>query len=490
MSLGRYSSYGRGREGLYIALVAATACAGAGLYLWSGDGVLTMIIATAPLATLAMIRFPAIIAIAFFSQSSLRLTEGFQDLHGLSIPLVLGVLTLGAIGYHALARRGLAANAPRQVQLMVVFFVVMSIGVPFAVLPDRAIDLWSDGFLKSVIVGVALFLLVHTRDDIVRLFWGTLIPGAALAPLVIFNKWAGIGLVEGTRAVISPDLDSILADPNFSAQILLLPFCLAIGLLESPGRPWHRVLGAAIAAMTMVGIVATQSRGALIGILIVFAVYVGRHLKSRALSLALICAVALLLASAMGISSRSSGGTASIAEDGLDDSAAHRLIAWQAAIGMAQSRPLTGIGMNGFRQMFFAYTPTWIGRSMDVHSTWFLVLAEGGVIAFGLYISVMALTLRSFAQSVHSARPAASSRRPPDPMLFAATLGFFAATVSFVTTGTFITNPYSAIPIGLVAISAIVARCVVAPTSSTQLAWPSFGPRQRSMSPTLFASGT
>jgi putative inorganic carbon (hco3(-)) transporter len=460
MTDAQHSDFGQVFERLCVAAVAAMTLLATGLFFWTGDPSSMLLAAGAPIFILMIIRFPALIAIAFFALSSFRLTEGFQTLHGLSIPLVLGVMTLGAIGYHSIARVNIVTTVPRQVQLMLVFFVVMSISVLFAKLPDRASDLWSDGFIKAFIAGVALFVLVQSRTDLICLFWATLLSGAALAPIVLYHKWAGIGLVEGTRAVIAPGMDSILADPNFSAMVLLIPFSLAMALFESPSRRWQGIVGCAIAALTLLGVIATQSRGALLATMIVFTVFVGRRLKSRVLLAMLAVLVALMLASAMGIGSRSSGGSASMAEGGLDASASQRLVAWQAAISMAIKHPFTGVGMNSFRQLFYYYTPTWIGRSMDVHSTWLLVLGEGGVIAFGAYMSAIWLTLRAFAQSMRALRPPALSGPIADPILYATTFGFFLATVSFITTGSFISSPYSSIPISLVAISAVITRCL------------------------------
>ncbi|MBF4438203.1 hypothetical protein ERJ77_27715, partial [Vibrio anguillarum] len=90
--------------------------------------------------------------------------------------------------------------------------------------------------------------------------------------------------------------------------------------------------GIIVTVMLMVAVIATQSRGGLLGSLAVFALFALRLIKNKALLIAIGGIGALLLYSVAGISDRASGGNA---EEGIDASAMGRLYAWQAAFRMA-----------------------------------------------------------------------------------------------------------------------------------------------------------
>ncbi|MDA1378987.1 hypothetical protein PCI56_02885 [Plesiomonas shigelloides subsp. oncorhynchi] len=85
--------------------------------------------------------------------------------------------------------------------------------------------------------------------------------------MALYNKSAGIGLVEETRVTIGRELGSVLGDPNDLALVLLFPagFSLA-SALESRAGKWDRLLGFAGFIVNLLAIVATQSRGGLLGI--------------------------------------------------------------------------------------------------------------------------------------------------------------------------------------------------------------------------------
>ena len=93
-----------------------------------------------------------------------------------------------------------------------------------------------------------------------------------------------------------------------------------------------------------------------------------------------------------GIADRQSGGSH---EGGVDESAMGRIYAWQAAINMAIHNPLTGVGVNNFVVNYYFYSPHWDGKNHAVHSTWFQVLGETGVVGICIFVLVIACIYRS-----------------------------------------------------------------------------------------------
>lgn len=79
-----------------------------------------------------------------------------------------------------------------------------------------------------------------------------------------------------------------------------------------------------------------------------------------------------------------------------DDTLAIRYDLWEAAIRMVQDKPITGVGVNQFVRNVRAYSdPLSKVYITGAHSIYFSVLAETGVIGFGLYMSMVAAALYS-----------------------------------------------------------------------------------------------
>jgi len=144
-------------------------------------------------------------------------------------------------------------------------------------------------------------------------------------------------------------------------------------------------------------------------------------------------ALLLALALAAGISGRASGGAS---EDGIDESAMGRIYAWQAATNMALSKPLTGVGINNFYANYFAYSPHWDGKNHAVHSTWFQVLAETGLVGFIVFITLVYKTIRLALRNQRQAM------QQPIADISTIAQALLAGLASFCISGTFLTQGF------------------------------------------------
>ena len=77
-----------------------------------------------------------------------------------------------------------------------------------------------------------------------------------------------------------------------------------------------------------------------------------------------------------------------------DDSAAGRLHFWSVAVEMANAKPLTGVGFDGFSQAYESYNrdENYAGIRA-VHSVWFALLADMGYPGLGLFVLVLLSSL-------------------------------------------------------------------------------------------------
>ena len=425
--------------------------------LWSlfPHPLIALVAGIALLGLLLVIHSPVWVGLLFIAFSFFRLHEVFPQLYSFRIPLLLALGTLTTIGWHTLVTRNITPYNSRELSAFGIFFLLVTIGLLFAGNRPEAISYWSATFVKIGIMTLALAWLLRELDHFrftLRLLTTT---GLAVGLVTLYNKMNGIGLVEGTRVTIGRSIGSVLGDPNDLALVLLFPLSFALALWLTRGLQWwERGLGLVTSITLVSAIIATQSRGGLLGIAAICGIYGIYRIHSKLLlgGIGLVGMLGLYLLA--GIGRRQSGG---VAESGIDQSAMGRLHAWEAAIGMATDNPLTGVGLNNFYYNYFYYSPSWDGLNHAVHSTWFGVLAETGFVGLIAFVTMVTLTLRSSITTVHKVQHAAS---PSPPELRAISEGNLAGLVGFCISGTFLTQGFTWPIYILLALSVAVAHYV------------------------------
>ncbi|MEI8706926.1 O-antigen ligase family protein [Pseudoalteromonas sp. B62] len=259
-----------------------------------------------------------------------------------------------------------------------------------------AIEYWIGVLVKVFIMVFAIswWLTRFSHFSFVRM--GIMISGVAVALVALNNKINGIGLIEGTRVTISREYRSQLGDPNDLSLVLMFPVSfLAAELFNSQVNKYRRIFAAIGLIFTISGVIATQSRGGVLGIAAILSFFLYQKVKNPVV-VAMCAGVAMLAMMVFaGISDRQSGGAA---EDGVDESAMGRIYAWQAAINMALSNPLTGVGVDNFFVNYYFYSPHWDGKNHAVHSTWFQVLGETGFVGICIFLVLIASIYRSLSR--------------------------------------------------------------------------------------------
>jgi len=262
-----------------------------------------------------------------------------------------------------------------------------------------------------------------------------LIAGACVGIVALINKANGIGLVEGTRVTIGRDIGSLLGDPNDLALVLLYPMAYAIAtFLEKQLSSFERLLALTTFLILFFALLATQSRGGLLGFLAVAGLFAYNRIRSKLLLFGGGGVVLLMLFAVAGINDRSSGGAA---EEGIDESAMGRIYAWEAAWNMALDNPIFGVGINNFYYNYFFYSTHWDGLNHAVHSTWFGVLAESGFLGLFLFVSLIVTTFIAAWKILKNTNLAKLS-----PGMRVAVNAAPAGIVGFVVSGTFLTQGF------------------------------------------------
>ncbi|MDP2566158.1 O-antigen ligase family protein [Pseudoalteromonas marina] len=388
-----------------------------------------------PFAGFLAVKISTVFIILFILFSYFRLHEVFIVLMPLKIPKMLALASLLAIAWHLFISKSLKPHWSSTHLVFVIWFVWLTVCVFSASNKGMAIEYWTGVLVKVFIMVFAIswWLTRFSHFSLVRM--GIMISGISVALVALSNKMNGIGLVEGTRVTISREYRSQLGDPNDLSLVLMFPVSfLAAELFDKGANKYRRLFAAVGLLLAISGVIATQSRGGLLGIAAILSFFLYQKVKNP-LVVGLCAAVAMLAMMVFaGIGDRQSGGAA---EDGVDASAMGRIYAWQAAINMALSNPLTGVGVDNFYVNYYFYSPHWDGKNHAVHSTWFQVLGETGFVGIGIFVLLIASIYRSLSRVY-----CINALNPNDQVAVNAN-ALKAGLIGFMVAGTFLTQAFT-----------------------------------------------
>ena len=391
-----------------------------------------------PVMMLFVLGKPFLMVLLFVLFSFFRLHEVFPQLYSLKIPLLLSLASLFALMWHVGISRKIEIYWRTELTVISLFFILVIIGVLFASNRPVAIAYFKNIYWKIALMTFAIAWLSRSVEDFDFASKMITLSGLVVGITAVINKLSGIGLVEGTRVTIGRELGSVLGDPNDLALVLILPCAFAVSLMSTPQLPrMSRLLGFISVPILFYAVIATQSRGGLLGILAIFAVFGYQRIKSKTLLLLIGCIAALALFAFAGISDRASGGAA---EAGIDASAMGRLYAWEAAFGMALHNPLTGVGIDNFYSNYYYYSPHWDGLNHAVHSTWFGILAETGFLGLAVFVTLIIMLIRTALRSLKKLQ---QINKPIDPVIHATAQAVLAGLIGTVVSGTFLTQGFT-----------------------------------------------
>lgn len=390
-----------------------------------------------PIGILVVLHLPQVMVLGFVIFSFFRIHEAFPFLFALKIPLLLSLASIFALGWHIFVSRKIQVFWRPELTYWFVFIGLVTIGVPLASNAPIAIAYFTSIFWKIALMLLAIVWLNRSGPHFAMAGALIVAAGVAVSAVALFNKAQGIGLVEGTRVTIGRSIGSVLGDPNDLALVLMFPAAFTLAYVVDKRCGWSMRTLALLAFFALfAAIIATQSRGGLLGILAVVGFYWLRVVKSIWVSAVAGSLGIILLYAVAGISDRQSGGAA---EEGIDASAMGRIYAWEAAIGMAVDNPLTGVGLDNFYVNYFFYSPHWDGLNHAVHSTWFGVLAETGFLGLFAFILAIFVTQRSGIRMLKQLDGSAC----PDASIHRASQSVVAGIWGTIVSGTFLTQGFT-----------------------------------------------
>jgi putative inorganic carbon (HCO3(-)) transporter len=226
-------------------------------------------------------------------------------------------------------------------------------------------------------------------------------------------------------------------DPNYEALSMVMMIPLAAWMGRAEGRLLWRTVGTLIAVSLAGATFLTQSRGGLIALAVVGVAALLRARRKPAVRCALLVAFGALLALApAGLWQRfESIRLLGSPVNGDETAAQARLELFVAGLGMVESHPLLGVGLDGFKAAAPSYDRRLreSGTQYIAHNTYLQVAAETGLPGLLLFVALM-------AAGFGNCRAAGRCARDPALAGFAAAIRL--ALLAYAVAGLFLTAEF------------------------------------------------
>ncbi len=231
-----------------------------------------------------------------------------------------------------------------------------------------------------------------TKRQLNTIIMLTVVGGLAAA---LWASWAyasGSSWAHSGRASLA--LDTSEADPNYFAAMLLVPLSLAIGMFRStPSRPLKLLMAISV-LLASVAIFLTMSRGALVAMILMAAVYVYRlGIRVRTVAVIVIVLAVLSLFAPATFWER-------LRPEALATGTGRTNI-WAAGAQMLKHHFILGVGWGNFPVAYDSYAgagPQFQGYRRDSHNTYLNILSEQGVIGLTLFFFALFYQFRLLRQ--------------------------------------------------------------------------------------------
>ena len=309
-----------------------------------------------------------------------RLAWGFST--SMPFGLIVALVTFAAI---AMSREKTEIIWTRETKLLVVFTGWMLISTWFSMYPELAWPQW-DKVWRIMLMTFVTILCINSRQ---RIYWLVVVIALSLA---FYGVKGGIFVLTGGSSdnVMGP-AGSFIEDRNSIALALLMTVPLLWYIRLQATQAWQKPALLAAGALTLIAIIGTNSRGALVGLLATGLFFLLKARNRFSIMLAMI-PVVLVVLYVMPPEWFDRMHTMETYEE--DESAMGRIYAWGNAITLANMRFFGG----GFRAV------TGYGGT-DSHSNWFGALGELGWIGLFMFVLLHIFTWLSAGKIIRLAKP-------------------------------------------------------------------------------------
>lgn len=340
------------------------------------------------------------------------------------------------------------------------FTLWVSLAAVFAIHPEVAVPKWQE-IIKILAMTFVTMCVVQSRERIHWLVW------VIVFSIGFYGFKGGIFaiLTGGTYRIYGPS-GTFIEENNALALALIVLLPLMQYLRINSANQWVRHGLLAGMGLTVVSILASYSRGALLGLTVMIGFF---FLKTKHRLVTIIVMAGVLGAGLMLLPEEWYTRMHTIEHYDKDDSAQGRFDAWTFAYRLALDHPLVGGGqlVGQDSQLFRHYVPRGLS-ARAAHSIYFEVLGETGFVGLGLFLFLLIASFRAGSNIIRLTRdrPDLAWARSLAAMIQVSLFGY-AVTGAFLSLGFF--DLYYAL-VAVIAVTQLVVRREIAksPQASVQ----------------------
>jgi len=324
----------------------------------------------------------------------------------------------------------------------IIFVIWMAIATFNAVYPEAAMDMYLQ-ILKVQVMTFITLILITDEKKLNQLIW------VIVASIGFFSIKGGVFtfLTGGAFRVYGPPSSNI-TENNALAVAVLMIIPLMIYLYHISSHKWVRYGLIFSIVMSLISVVGSQSRGALLAMLGV-GIFFWLKTKTKIVSGLVIILLMSLTFTFMPESWHERMGSISSYEE--DTSAMSRINSWQYSINIANDR-LTGGGLQSWtKEMFAVYAPN-PDQVFVAHSIYFSVLADHGWPGLIMFLAILGFTWRSLSQVIRRTKDDQSSSNNILARMLQVSL------VAYMAGGAFLSLSYFDLPWHLIAIAILLTQ--------------------------------
>jgi O-antigen ligase len=346
-----------------------------------------------------------------------------------SIALLAGIGTLGFFVPTQLSLEGTLTARPREVNLVLLFCLTGLLSIPLAINRPEAWLEFSSTFIRCIVIFVVIVNVVRTEARLKGLIFLAIAAGIWLSFQAVNDYRLGLMTVEGYRAAGRGT--GIFGNTNDMALHLVTILPISVALMIGSKGAVRKLLYGACAAVMIAAIILSYSRGAFIGMLIVFFFIAWKLGSQRRLEIVFavlaLAGVLVLLAPDKYGSRLLSIFIPSLDTEGSADARRGELF---RSIYVALRHPLLGIGMGN-------YQPEMSYKGLVTHNSYTQVGAEMGMTALITYVLFIVSPLKKLGQI---ARETFDTRR--DSRFYYLALGLQASLIAYLISSFFLSVAY------------------------------------------------
>ena len=356
--------------------------------------------------------------LAFTAVLLLRPQDQLPFLGSLHLAEICALIGLAPMLFHRIARGAPVFRITPETVGLICFGLVMVATVPFSAWPGGALEEFTGSYLKALLVFILMLNTLTTPKRLEQLTWLILVSIGYVAARSVFDYARGVNLIEGGR--LAGAVGGIFGNPNDLALNMVTFMPIAAIVAMSRGQPrWRRIVAAPIVALMLATTVFTQSRGGMVGLVVMFGalLLMGQKVHPRFAPIAL----AAVLVATPFMPTSFWVRMASIVDEQADKqqftgSREARRILMEEGIDAFLNHPLTGVGAGQFKN----YNPA--GRRerwRETHNALIQVAAETGLLGL---LSFSFLIVRGAMAAMTTRRMLSPPRRRSGPDLLATVL--------------------------------------------------------------------